>query len=426
MRNKLQGLWNNPNFVKLWAGQTISEFGSRITREGLPLTAIYLLSATPFQLGLMLAIATAPVLMVGLLAGVWVDRIRRRPILIFADLGRALLVFSVPLAAFLNLLTVWQIYLVIALTGVLTVFFEVANQAFLPALVSREHILEGNTKLGASCSLAEIGGPAIAGSLIQFLTAPIAMIIDALTFLCSAIGVGLIRIPEPPPPPPEERQSAWKDMVEGLQVIRNHPSLRILTAASTLRSFFGSFIGAVYVLYAVKELGMTPAILGLCIMMGGIGSLVGALFSGKLVRRFGFGATLTGSIVIEGGALLCMPLAQGPGLISLGLFMVAQLLGDGGQTVYSLNTLTFRQMVVPDRLLGRANASVQVMVEGVSPVGALVGGLLAETLGMRFCLSIAVTGILISALWLVFSPLRKLQNQPQSDQQEAKPIESLL
>src|SRR5205085_1546506 len=229
----------NRNFGLLWIGQTISAFGSRITREGLPLTANLVLGATPTEMGLLAAAGTLPVLLIGLLAGVWVDRLPRRPILIIADISRAVLLGTVPLAAVLGVLRIEQLYLVAVLVGILTVFFEVANQSFLPTLVQREHIVEGNSKLSASDSLAEIGGPALTGVLVQLITAPIAILFDALSFLASALCAGFIRVREPAPVPTEERQSLWREIREGLRLVLGNPLLRATTAALSTRAFFG-------------------------------------------------------------------------------------------------------------------------------------------------------------------------------------------
>ena len=214
------GLWQNTNFMRLWTADVISDFGSTVTREALPLTAILVLGSTPEQMGLLGAIGAAPVVVFGLLAGVWVDRLRRRPIMLAADLGRAALIGSIPLAALLGVLHIEQLYIVAALAGILTVFFNVADQSFLPAVVDREHIVEGNSKLGASGSMAEIGAPATAGTLVQLVTAPIAILVDAVSFLFSALLIWRIRTPEPPPVPHEQRQSAGRDIAEGLPISR--------------------------------------------------------------------------------------------------------------------------------------------------------------------------------------------------------------
>src|SRR5947209_5675974 len=208
MQLRLTGLWRNVDFVKLWIGQTVSNAGSGITSVALPLTAVLVLSATPAQMGILNALDGLAVLLIGLFAGVWVDRLRRRPVLIATDLGRALLLGTIPLAAFLHVLRIEQLYIVGALIGILTVFFNIADESFLPSLIPVEDLVEGNSKLGTSDSLAEITGPAIAGPLVQLLGGPVAILFDAISFLCSALCIGLIRKPEPPLTL-EQRQSFW-------------------------------------------------------------------------------------------------------------------------------------------------------------------------------------------------------------------------
>ena len=270
---------------------TISEFGSAITREALPLAAILVLGAAPAQMGLLGALASVPVLVFGLAAGVWVDRVPRRPIMLAADLGRAVIVGSVPVAAFMGHLTMELLYIVVLLAGTLTVFFNVADQSFLPAVVEREHIVEGNSKLGAAGAVTEIGAPAIAGTLVQLVTAPVAILVDAVSFLFSALFIWRMRTPEPPPVPHEERESGWRDAAEGMRVLLGNPLLRALTGVAATDAFFGGFF-VLYALYGLRVLGLTPALLGLLVASGGLGSLVGAGLTGRAVRRFGLGKTL--------------------------------------------------------------------------------------------------------------------------------------
>jgi MFS family permease len=283
-----RGLWASPDFVKLWSGQTISELGSRITREGLPLTAVLVLHATTVQMGLLTALGGASTLVFGLIAGVWVDRLRRRPILIAADLGRALLLASIPLAALAGVLQMGQLYTVAALAGVLTVFFDVAYQSYLPALVARDQILEGNSKLALSASIAEIAGPGLTGILVQAITAPIAILFDALSFLVSALSVGLIRKPEPPPAA-RAPEHLVAETLAGLRFIFGHPVLRPLGLRWATTFLSMGFLGPLYVLYAIQILHLKPAMLGVVIAMGGVGAMVGSVLAPRLVRRFGLG-----------------------------------------------------------------------------------------------------------------------------------------
>jgi MFS family permease len=412
IQSQFGGLWRNPDFMKLWIGQTISEFGSRITRDGLPLAAVIILSATPTQMGLLAMVGAAPVLLIGLVAGVWVDRLRRRPILIAADIGRTLLLLSIPLAAIYSVLHIEQLYVIAALTGILTVFFDVAYQSYLPALVKREHILEGNSKLGLSGAAAEIGGPALAGALIQIITAPIAILFDALSFLFSALFVGLIRKHEPALAPPTQQPHMRREVVEGLRVVLRNPLLRALAGRAATGSFFGAFFGTLYGLYAIRVLQMGPAALGVTIAAGGVGDLVGALFAQRIVRRCGLGVTFIATALVGGVAGLLIPLAAGPPLVAVALMVVAQLVGDMAGSIYAINEVSLRQAITPDHVLGRVNASVQFMTMGVYPLGALVGGVLGSAIGARATLLVAALGGLLSCLWLLGTPVRTLRAHP--------------
>lgn len=414
---RFKGLWRHPDFMRLWTGQTISEFGSRITREGLPYAAVLTLAATPFQMGILAALGTVPVLLFGLIAGVWVDRLARRPILIATDIGRALLVGSIPVAALFGVLTIWQLYIVIFLCGVLTIFFEVAHQSYLPALVEREHVLEGNSKLSTTSAVAEIGGPALAGTLVQTLTAPIAMAFDALSFLASAFFIQRIKKPETPADTAEKEgteQAAeiWPEIREGLQVILHNPILRSLAGCTAILNFFGSFFGALYLLYAAKELKLDPALVGILIGLGGVGAVVGSLIAERVMRRFGLGPTLLGAMLVSRLVVVGMPLAGGPIELVFLCMALPQLIGDGALMIFMINEVSLRQTIVPDRLLGRANASMHFLVGAISPVGPLIAGILAETIGLRPTVWIATIGMMgaVVAIWL--SPIPKLREFP--------------
>jgi MFS family permease len=389
----------------LWLGRTVSELGSGIGGTALPLAAVLVLKATPLQMGLLAAIGAAPVLVVGLPAGAWVDRLRRRPILIAADVGRAVLLISIPLAALLHVLRIEQLYVVAALVGVLAVFFDVADQSFLPSVVPRESLIAANSTLGASASVAEIGGPALAGVLVQWLSAPVAILFDAVSFLFSALCVGLIRAQEPLPERIEQRQSLWRDVAEGLRMVLRHPVLRALAGSAGTFTFFGSFLGALYVLYAIRTLGVPPGAVGLLVAAGGVSAFAGALVAGPVVRRFGPRVTLGGSLLAYGFLSLLIPLATGPVLVAVSFLLAAQLLGDVAIEIYLVNEVSLRQDLIPQRLLGRANASMQVLSKGAGPLGALLAGALGQSLGLRWTLLIGVLGIMLSSLWIFRAPL---------------------
>ena len=406
----LRSLWHHADFMKLWTGQSISEFGSRITREGLPLAAVINLAATPSQMGLLAAVASAPVLVFGLFAGVWVDRLRRRPIMIAADLGRALVLLVVPVAAVLGALRLELIFVVIAVAGTLSIFFDTAYRTYLPTLVERTQIVEGNSKLALSDSMAEVLGPGISGVLVQALTAPIAILFDALSFLVSALSVVLIGAPEPPPPSVAGRRPVLHEITEGLRALAAHPLLRTLALSAAMLSFFGNFFAGLYGLYSIRVLGMGPALLGLTVAVGGIGSLLGSLLAERTVRRLGLGPMFVVMLVVMGVTGLFIPLAGGP-LWQATLFMSLAQLGDSARTIYFIGEESLRQSITPQHLLGRVNASSQLLVAGVGPLGAILGGVLADSIGVRETLFVAALGPFMACLWVLFSPLRGLKSQ---------------
>jgi predicted MFS family arabinose efflux permease len=411
MRRYRTGLWNNTDFVKLWLGQTVSNFGSGITGIALPLTAVLVLAATPAQMGILGALDGAAVLVIGLLAGVWVDRVRRRPLLIATDLGRAFILSTIPLAALLGVLRLWELYVVAALAGMLTVLFDVASSAFTPSLIPQESLLEGNSKLGIGDSLAEIGGPAAAGPLVQLISAPFALLFDSLSFLFSACCLGLIRTREPLPTAREQRKSIWHDLVEGLSTVMKNPLLRVLAGSAGIFSLFGNFIGALYALYVIRQLGAPPIFLGLLVATGGVSALAGAFMAERVVRRFGLGMTVGIGLFMYGATGLLIPLAGGSGSVALALsfLFLCQLIGDASVSIYLIAEVSLRQSIVPANMLGRTNASMQFLSLGVAPVGALLAGILGGMIGLRLTIFIGVLGVMLAGTWLLLSPVRKVR-----------------
>lgn len=402
-------LWRHADFMKLWAGQTVSQFGSMVTRDALPLIGVLVLRASPWQMGLLAAAGSAPVLFIGLLAGAWVDRLRRRPILIAADLGRAVLVASVPVAALLGRLTLVHLYIVAALTGVLTVFFDVAYQAFLPSLVAPEQVFEGNSKLSLTGSLAEIAVPGITGLLVQIISAPFTLALDALSFVVSTATLASIRTSEPSPPPRGPETSVAREIGEGLRVTWGQPLLRALALSTAWRDFFGSFYGALYSLYAIAVLGLTPAVLGLLIACGGLGALFGAALARTLARRLGQGPAL----VLASGMMsllgLLTPLAGGPRWLIILCLLLPQLIGDLFRAAFEISALSLRQAITPVHLLGRVGASIGFLVGGVATLGLLAGGILGSTIGVRPAVWVASLGGALATLLLLFSPVASLR-----------------
>jgi MFS family permease len=410
---RFEGLWRHAEFLKLWAGQTISLFGTQVSQLAIPLAAALVLNASPAQMGLLGAFEFAPFLLLSLFAGVWVDRMYRRPVLIVADIGRALLLGSIPAAGLLGVLRIEQLYVVGLLTGVLTVFFDVAYQSYLPVLVSREHLVEGNSKLEVSRSVAQIAGPGVAGALVQLVSAPIAVLVDALSFVASVISLLFIRTREPAPVRHEGKAgSIWFELREGLGVVLENPVLRSIAGCTGTSNLFGNAMQAVFVLYVTRELGLQPAVIGLIYAVSGPGALFGAVVAGELARRFGLGATIISSIVLTQGANVLVPLASGPLYVITVVLMAASFFSGLGNPIYNINQVSLRQAITPDRLQGRMNASMRFIVWGTIPIGALLGGALGEAIGLRPTIAVLALCSLLAPLWVVFSPVRQLRVQP--------------
>lgn len=411
---RLRGVLRSPDFLKLWGGQAISALGSHITGGGLPLLAVITLKATSTQMGILSAVSGAPVLLFSLLAGVWVDRLRRRPILIAADIGRALLLATIPLVAMLGWLTIWQIYIVIALNGILTVVFNTAYRAYLPTLVEPDQIVEGNARLAVSESAAEVVGPGLTGLLVQTITAPMAILLDSLSFVVSVISLSAIHKPEPAAASLENRQTLLQEAHEGLSMLLQQPVLRTLTAVDATHSFFGNFIGVLYALYAIRVLHISPFWMGVTIGIGGASSLVGALLAERAAQRLGLGRTLLGTVWIEKLFNLAIPLAASFPPFGLVLLILSQM-GDILGTIYAINAISLRQAITPSRLLGRVSASMELITAGVGPLGALLGGVLGDKIGVQDTLFVSIAGMTFAGVWLLLSPIRHLlsiQDQP--------------
>jgi MFS family permease len=404
-----RSLWRHPDFMKLWTGQTVSELGSVVTRTALPLAAILTLHATAIEVGILVASASVAVLLVGLFAGALVDRSRRRPLMIASDAIRALLLLSIPAAAIAGTLRIELLYVVAFVEAALGSLFDVAYRTYLPSLLPPARLLEGNAKIGMTGAIAEIGGPGIAGALVQLITAPMAMLVDAVSFAFSAITIGLIRAPELRVERVEGPAGIRRQLAEGFAAVAKHPLLRPMALASVTGALFGNFYASLYGLYALNELGLSPFLLGVVISAGGVGSLPATFIVGPLTRRFGYGPTIVWTRVA--GALLgiLVPLAGGPPLVAAAFLFIPQLIGDGLATIGTIDLITVRQQVTPQRLLGRVNGTLHVLLEGVGPIGALAGAALAEGLGIRAAIWISFAGSLAGLAFLVFSPLRTLR-----------------
>jgi MFS family permease len=407
-----QTLWRHADFLKLWAGQTISMIGSQVTFLALPLVAVLTLDAAPFQMGLLTAIEAVPALLIGLHAGALVDRHRRRPILIGSDLGRAALLALIPLAWAFDVLTMPLVYLVALLTAALSFFFGVAYGAYLPSIVPRERLVEGNAKLALSGTAAEVAGPGLAGGLVHLLSAPVALLLDALSYLGSAALIAWVKIKEPAPLGRAVGARLSTEIREGLAVVFGDPRLRALVAGRSIIGGFNAMLEAIFVLFVARTLGVGPALLGAIFAVGSVGFLVGALLPERVGRRIGVGPATVAGVALLGLSDLLVPLAGGSLWLTVPLLTAAQFFFGVGLTLFHVHPTSTRQAIVPGHILGRHGATGRVMADALIPLGALLGGLLGEVLGLRATLVLAAGGELLAALWLWSSPLRGLRELP--------------
>jgi predicted MFS family arabinose efflux permease len=398
------------DFRRLMAAFAVSSIGTKVARESVPLTAILVLQAGPGALSLLGAAATLPVLLLGLFAGVWVDRRRRRPLLIAADLLRFAAVVSVPVAAWCGLLTMTQLLVVVASVAALSLLFTAADVAYLPSLVEAERLAKANAARETIDASAEIAGPPVGGVLVQLLTAPAALLIDAISYLVSALFLLRMRDVEAVAAPRIEQRRVLSEIVEGLAALWRQRILRPLLLARAIRTFFGGMIGPFYVLYVIRHLGIQPAAMGVIIACGGVAALIGAALVPWLNARVPAGPGLIGAFAIKTVGLALLPLAGLlPGLV-VPLLVLQQLLQDSVTSYFAVNERTLRQKLVPNHQLGRVAATIAVVNDGPIPLGALLGGLLVQVVSLDTVLWIAVAGYALSPLVALLSPVRSLRS----------------
>ncbi len=411
-RPHLSGLWRSPDFRYLWAAETISQLGTQLTLVVMPLIAALTLDVTAFEMGLLTAAGGLPRLLIGLVAGVWVDRWPRRPVLLLTDLGRALTLLAIPVAALLGGLRIELLLVVTFLVGAQSVFFNAAWVAYLPGLVGRSRLADANGELMASVSVAQVVGPALAGGLVALLTAPWVILIDALSFVWSWLLLQRIRYREPVIARPTAMRSLRREIKEGLAVLVHTPVLRADAGSMATTVFSGYMFLAVYVLYLTDHLALSARGVGLVFAFGGIGALVGAVIASPLATRFGVGKTILWSCGLFGVFGLTVPLAIFAPRFALPLVLASEFLQWLTLLVYDVNRVSLRQALTPDHLQGRVSASSQVLVGGMQPLGALAGGFLATLVGVPATLVIACIGMLCSVLWLLRSPIRAFTHIP--------------
>jgi MFS family permease len=415
------GLWRHSDFLKLWSAETISQFGSAVDDLAIGFVAIVYLDASAFEVAVIGTLGFLPFILFTLPAGVWVDRLRRRPILILGDLARAGLLATIPIAYVADALTLWHLYVVVFLVGTCQVFFDVAYQSYLPSLVERDQIIEGNSKLEISRSAAQVGGPGFAGALVEIFTAPYAVLVDAISFLGSALFLFGIRKHEEAPARETidgRKPSLWFELKEGLRFVGGNPNLRAQAGCTATANFFSNVAFAIFLVYAVRELGLSAAVIGVVFSIGALGAFAAAFTGMRLSNRFGIGPTTIAVSVLWGPAGLLFVLAPA-GNAAIPFLIGGQLLLGFAIVVYNIVQVSYRQAICPPRLQGRMNSVMRFIVWGTIPIGALVGGALGTWIGLRETLAVAATGASLAVLWIVFSPQRHLRDMPEPIDDEA-------
>jgi MFS family permease len=406
VRFKRRGLWLHRDFVNFWAGQSVSQVGGQVSMLALPLIAALTLNASAFEVGALAAAGQAPMLLVGLFAGAWVDRRRRRPVMMVADVGRAAVLLAIPIAASFDALTIELLYVIAFITGMLTVFFDIAYMSYIPWLVRRDELIDANSKLNASASIAQVTGPGIGGLLVGALTAPFAMLVDAFSFLGSALFLSRIRVDEPPPDVKAEHPKMWHEIREGLSFVNRESTLRALVGCSAVTNLFGFAFLAVYVLYMAEELGLGSSTIGIVFATGGAGAFVGSVIAERVVQRFGMGWTLIGSQFAFGVTGLFVPLAVLFPDYALPCVITSEFLQWLSLLVYLVNAMSLRQRLTPDHIQGRVNAVFTTVARGAQPIGSLLGGWLGSRIGLPWTLVVGEAGMFVAFAWLLAAPLR--------------------
>jgi predicted MFS family arabinose efflux permease len=406
-------LWRHAGFLRLWAAQTVSSFGARIAREGFAMAAILSIHAQPEQLGVLAALTLAPGVLVGLLAGGFVDRSERRTLMIASDLFRTAVLLTIPFAAWFHLLAMAQLYGAAALVGAASALFDIADHAFLPSLVARDQLIEGNAKLGVTEAVAEIGGPALAGTLFQLFTAPFALLGTAFTYLVSASFLFAIPLRKETIHPRHKDAHWLDDLRAGFAAIFAAAEIRPLFWMVLFAPLFGSFFAALYMLYGLRVLGFSPALMGIVIATGGVGALSGASLSSWLAGKLGVGRAIVVGAVASSFFALLIPLANGPLWLRIAIMMLSQFGGDSTGTAVIILSTALRQSVLPQESLGRTAALFRAAGGAAAIVGALAGGVLGETIGIRATMFVAATLYSLTPMFAAFSPLASLRDIPQ-------------
>ncbi len=403
------GLFRDRNFTLLFASRAASQMGARLTTLGLPLAALTVLHASPFEAGLLATLRTLPFLLIGLPAGAWVDRIRRRPLLLIGGAGHLVVVASIPVAWAFGVLTLVQLYVVALVLGVLNVFFDVAYQSYVPFLIGRDRLVDANAKLQSAESITTVAGPTVAGFLVQLLGAPLALAADGVSRLWSVVCIALIRRREPVPERKPGRHLG-REIREGLTFVLTHPLLRPIASCTALYNLFYGVSSTMVIVLLADELHIGPGRIGVFFAVAGVGAVVGALVAGRIARGLGAGPAIWLPMLAAAPFNTLVPMADADWRFWLAAAGMA--VGSAGAVIYNIGQLSVRQQVCPDELLGRVNATVRFLVWGTLPVGSFVGGLLGGAIGVRAAVWVAALGMAVAVWPLLASPLRTLVEAP--------------
>lgn len=409
---KSASIWKDKRFLWLWSGQTVSALGDQFSNLALPVLAVTVLGATASDMGILNAFGTASFLLVGLVAGAWVDRLVKRQVMMVADLIRFVALLTVPLLWAAHSLQIWHIFLVVGIMGLAKVFFDVAAQSFIPVLLPAENIGGANGAMETSSQVSGVGGPSLVGFLLGFLRAPLLILVDAVTFLVSALTLSMIRHEEVTAPKTERRPLAT-EILEGLRFVRSQKLIRTIALTTGTNNLFGTMVFALMPLYILRTLGVTTAQFGLMMSVGAVGGLLGAALCSRLIKLMGEGPLIVWSAVVSGiGICLMAATSLVPQPAQLPLLIATQFVESFCVLTYNITQVTARQRICPPRLLGRMNATIRFFIWGVMPISSLVAGWIGNAFGVTTAMWIGAIGVLFSAGWVIFSPIRTMRELP--------------
>lgn len=404
-------LWHNTDFTKFWAGETISLFGSQVTLLALPLTAVLSLQATPEQLGLIRFLENAPYLVFPLFFGAWVDHRRKRPLMLLANIFRAILLGLIPLLALFHILALTPLCIIAFCTGIFTVLFDLCWLSFVPAIVQKEHLIEANSKVTTSSAAAEVAGPGLGGMLVQLFTAPLALLADSLSYVVSVVSLLLIRHREPPPENLPEAHFL-KDIGEGLRFVWKNPYIRVLAFQAGAWNFFYMIVDVIFLLYAIHQLGFSPGIIGLISAVSAVGGLLGSAVAGLLARRFPLGPVICATFTLGSTPFILLPAISGSQFLTALVCIIAFFLVRTALGIYAVQSTSLRQALTPPGLMARMNATLRLISYGAGTLGPIAAGVLGAWIGLRSSLWIASIGFILALFPLYLSPVRRLRAIP--------------